>query len=470
MVFDFEEIDQIINARSVALVGASGSPMKFGSLFTMSQMNVGFDGPIYLVNPKEKEIMGLKAYPDIRSLPEVPDLVYLMVPAHRSMDVLRDCAEVGVKGVIIMAAGFREIGEQGRHLESEALKLAREGGFRMIGPNCFGIYNPRNGLTLLPGFDFTRTPGDTAFISQSGGFSVHLARESQSLGIRFSAVVSYGNAADIDEADLLRYFARDPRTAFIAGYLEGVRDGREFADALAEAAAAKPVILWKVGKGESSRRAVVSHTGSLAGSTEIWEALLRQCGAIEVSGIDETVDVLIALGKFGRGPGKRLLIAGGGGGLGTYGADLAEAVGLEVPALDPGSLQSMQKALGRAGAVAGNPLDIGTPLIPLPEFEGSIREAACNPTTDILIFDLALNFAYQLAGAEGLERASDILIDAHRGSGKPVAVVLYSRACDTDDLVFEEILRKLRHKMLEAGLAVFPSMPRAIRAIAKING
>ncbi len=469
MDFDFDQIDRIINARSVAIVGASSSPFKFGSLITTSQVQVGFEGPLYLINPKEEEIMGHKAYPDLRSLPETPDLVYLVVPAHRSMDILRECADIGVKGVILVAAGFREAGEEGGKLEAEALRLAADGGFRMIGPNCFGIYNPRNGLTLLPGYDFTKIPGDIAFISQSGGFSVHLAREGQSLGMRFSAVVSYGNAADLDEADFLRYFARDPQTSYIAGYLEGARDGRDFADALAEAAAAKPVILWKVGKGESSRRAVVSHTGSLAGSSDIWEALLRQCGAIEVSGIDETLDVLMALQKLGRKPGRRLLISGGGGGLGTYGADLAEDIGFEVPALDPASFERMQVALGRAGAVAGNPLDIGAPLIPLDEFEGAMREAAANPTTDVLIFDLALNFAYPLLGPEGLERAAAILIAAHADSGKPLVVVLYSRACDPDDLKYEETLRRMRHRMLEAGLAVFPSMPRAIRALERIN-
>ena len=469
MPFDFEEIDRIINARSLAIVGASKSPIKFGFFHTMSQTTVGFDGPMYLVNPKEKEIMGMPAYPDLPSLPEVPDLVCLTIPAHHSMDVLRDCARLGVKGVIMIAAGFKEIGEKGRALEEEALDLARVGGFRIIGPNCFGIYNPRNGLTLVPGFDFSRTPGDVAFISQSGGFSVHLAREGQSLGIGFSAVISYGNAADLNEADFLRYFSRDPQTSIIAGYLEGAGDGRDFADALADAAAAKPVVLWKVGKHDSSRRAVVSHTGSLAGASEIWEALLSQAGAIEVSGIDEMIDVLIALKKLGPNPGKRLLISGGGGGIGTYGADLAEAEGLEVPALAAESLAKMQSVLGRTGAVAGNPLDIGMPLIPLPEFEGSMREAALNSTTDVLIFDLAVNFALPIVTGEGLEKACDILIQVRRESGKPVAVVLYSRACDPGDLTFEGIMRSMRQTLLDAGVAVFPSMPRAIRAIAKIN-
>jgi acyl-CoA synthetase (NDP forming) len=467
--FDFDEIDRIINARSLAVVGASGSPGKFGNMHLLSQKFIGFDGPMYLVNPREKEILGEPAYPDLSSLPEVPDLVCLTIPAHRSLEVLRDCARLGVRGVIMIAAGFKEIGEEGRVLEAEALGLARKGGFRIVGPNCFGIYNPRNGLTLTPGFDFSRTPGDVAFISQSGGFSVHLAREGQSLGIRFSAVISYGNAADLNEADFLRYFARDPQTSIIAGDLEGSSDGRDFADALREASAVKPVLLWKVGKHDSSRRAVATHTGSLAGASRIWEAVLRQAGAIEVSGIDEMLDVLVALKTLGPNPVKRLLISGGGGGIGTYGADLAEAEGLQVPPPADDSLAKMQSALSRMGAVAGNPLDIGMPLIPLQEFEGAMREAALNPTTEVLIFDLAVNFALPIVSEDGLQKACEILIKAHRESGKPLAVVLYSRACDPGNLTLEGMLREMRQMLLDNGVAVFSSMPRAIKAIARVN-
>lgn len=226
--FNFDEIASIINARSLAIVGASGVPMKFGSFYTSAQLQMDFDGPLYLVNPHEKEIMGREVYPDLKSLPETPDVVALTIPAHRSIEMLRDCAELGVKGVIMIASGFREIGEQGRALEKEAIKLAREGGFRIVGPNCFGIYNPRNRMTVLPGYDFSKTPGRIAFISQSGGYSVHVARQAQSLGLGFSAVVSYGNAADLNETDFLRYFTQDGQTDVIAGYLEGVMDGEGF--------------------------------------------------------------------------------------------------------------------------------------------------------------------------------------------------------------------------------------------------
>ena len=469
MRFDFTEIDRIINARSIAIVGASNNPGKFGYLFPLSQISMGFTGRMYLVNPREKEIMGREAFPDILSLPEVPELVYLTVPAHLSMDVLRECAGTGVRGVVMIASGFREVGESGQRLEAEALELAREGGFRIIGPNCFGIYNPRNHLTLLPGHDFSTTPGDVAFISQSGGFSAHVARLGRSLGIHFSAVVSYGNAADLDETDFLRYFTEDRETEIIAGYLEGVGNGQQFAAALEKAAAMKPVVLWKVGKGESAGKAIVSHTGSLAGSSEIWESLMRQCGVIEASGVDDLCDSIIALKSMGRNPGRKLLVSGGGGGLGTYGADLAEEAGLEVPPLAGDTFSRMSEVLGRAGAVAGNPMDIGAPLIPLPAFESAIGEAATNPTTDILVFDLALNFAYGLAGEEGLEMAVDILIEAAQRGGKPMVVVLYSRSCDPGDLGFEEVLRRLRARLTHAGVAVYPSMERAIRAISRVN-
>lgn len=470
MHFDFDQIDAIINARSIAIVGASGKPGKFGHALVAAQLAMGFEGPLYLVNPGEEEILGRRTYPSLESLPEAPDLVYLTIPAQLSLDVLRDCGRLGVRGVVIIAAGFREAGPQGAALEREALELARRGGFRILGPNCFGIYNPRNRLTLLPGYDLSRTAGDTAFLSQSGGFSLHLARMGKSLGIPFRAVVSYGNGTDLDECDLLRYFAQDPGTRTIAAYLEGTRKGREFLDALREACAQKPVLVWKVGKGEASRRAVSSHTGSLAGSAEIWHSALAQAGAISVSGIDEILDVLLVLRHLGRNWGRRILVAGGGGGLGTYGADLAEVEGLSVPPLEAVTRARLGEILVRAGAVVGNPLDLGTPMIPLPLFAAAMKEAAANPSTDLLVFDLAVNFARDLVGDRGIFEAADALARARKETGRSVAAVLYSRACDPEDMSVEDLLRRVRARLLEQGVAVFPSMARAVRALSLAGG
>jgi acyl-CoA synthetase (NDP forming) len=467
--FRFEEIDAIINARSLAIVGASGKPLKFGSLFTASQLAFGFSGPLYLVNPSEKEIMGHPCYPDLASLPEVPELVYIAIPAYRSLDILRECARLGVKGVVLLAAGFREMGDKGAQLEMEAVSIARNGGFRIIGPNCFGIYNPRNRLTLLPGHDFSGVPGEVAFISQSGGFSAQVARMAGDLGIHFSAVVSYGNGADLNEIDLLRYFDLDPATRVISAYLEGTSDGRGLFEVLKAAASRKDVVIWKVGKSESSRRAAASHTGSLAGATSLWEGLFRQCGVIEVSGVDELCDVLLALKHLGRRPGRRILISGGGGGLGAYAGDLAEAEGLEVPLLHGDAESRLRVILDYPGASVGNPLDIGTPLIHLPLFEAAMREAALNPTTDALVFDLALNFALGLAGEAGVEAVADVLIKVRRETGKPVILVAYSRALRLGDMAVEELSRRVRDKLLSGGVLVYPSMPRAMRALSLVN-
>ena len=169
MGFDFAQIDGILNARSIAIVGASNNPLKFGGMLTASQLAMGFAGPVYLVNPNEEEILGHKAYPDLLSLPEPPDLVYIVIPADRSLEVLQQCGQRGVKGVVMIPAGFREAGEEGTALEQEALRLARQGGFRIIGPNCFGIYNPRNRLTLLPGYDFSTSPGDVGSFLRAVG-------------------------------------------------------------------------------------------------------------------------------------------------------------------------------------------------------------------------------------------------------------------------------------------------------------
>ncbi|MBC7246405.1 MAG: CoA-binding protein [Actinobacteria bacterium] len=469
MPTEFEEIDAVINARSLAIVGASGKPMKFGSLFTAAQLTYGFSGPVYLVNPGESEIMGLPCYADLASLPEVPDLVYLAIPAHRSMDILEECARLRVKGVVMLASGFREAGEKGEALEREAISLARRGGFRIVGPNCFGIYNPRNRLTLLPGHDFSDRVGDVAFISQSGGFSVHVGRTCGDLGIHFSAIVSYGNGADLDESHLLRYFSADPCTSTIAAYLEGVRDGRVFLEALREAASRKTVVIWKVGKADSSRRAAASHTGSLAGSSAIWEGVLRQCGVIEACGVDEICDVLLALKHMGRRPGRRLLLSGGGGGLGAYAGDLAEAEGLTVPPMGEETASRLRPILDYPGTAVGNPLDIGTPLTHPSVFEAAMREAARDPDTDILVFDLALNFGYGLVGEEGALAATDSLVRVRRETGKPVVLVLYSRAIGHRDLALEELARRLRDRLLAGGVAVFPSMQRAMRALRLVN-
>lgn len=461
-------LDAMINARSLAVVGASEKPMKFGSLFLKSQLDFGFKGRIYPVNPGESEIFGLPCYPSLSSLPEVPELVYVAIPAHRALQALEESASLGVKGVVILASGFREAGPEGRELEKRALELARKGGFRIIGPNCFGIYNPRNGLTLLPGHDFSREEGDIAFISQSGGYAAHVGRLGRDLGLRFRAIVSYGNACDVDESDLLEYFALDEGTSAVACYLEGTSDGRRFFEVLKHSCSMKPVVVWKVGRSEVSARAVVSHTGSMAGSPEVWKALIRQCGAADARGVEETCGILSILRHLGPNPGRRILFIGGGGGLGTWAADLAEEAGLVMPSLESETERRLRALLGYPGASVGNPLDIGTPAVPPHLFGEILLTASADPGIDVVLFDMALNFAYQLVG-EGVREMASLLRHAAEDTEKAMVAVIYNRAQGPDDLGLERTLREIRSYLHQGGVPTFTDVAEAIGCLARAN-
>jgi acyl-CoA synthetase (NDP forming) len=446
-------VKEILEARSLALVGASSKPFKFGSLFLASLLTMGFEGNIY---------------PSLAALPEVPDLVYFTVPAYQSMEVLKECVGLGIKAVVIMAAGFREAGPQGEELEHEALRLAREGGFRIIGPNCFGIYNPRTGLTLLPGFDFSHTPGPLAFISQSGGFAAHFGRLGMGLGMDFSAILSYGNASDVSEVDLFRHFLSDDGTEIICGYIEGTRDGRALYSVLKETAARKPVILWKVGRGEVARRAVASHTGSLAGSAAIWDDLFRQCGVIPAEGLEEMAAIAQCFYRLGRRPARRLLVLGGGGAICTHAADLAERHGLELPRLAEVSETRLREMLPPVGAVVANPLDIGTPLTPPAIFTGIADAVASDTATDLFLFDLAINFGAQLLGEEGVRACLKMLVDAAGAAGKPCAFNLYNRAPDNLEMVVFHA--RMKEELMRSGALVFEDLSTAFRALAAYAG
>ncbi len=464
----WRSLDAMINARSLAVVGASEKPMKFGSLFLKSQLDFGFKGRIYPVNPGEKTVFGLPCYPTLSSLPEVPELVYVAVPAHRALSVLEECVSLRVKGVVILASGFREAGPEGRELEKRALELARKGGFRIIGPNCFGIYNPRSGLTLLPGRDFSREEGDIAFISQSGGYAAHVGRLGKDLGLRFRAIVSYGNACDVDEADLLEYFAQDEGTSAIACYLEGVKDGRRFYSVLKRACTTRPVVIWKVGRSEASVRAVSSHTGSMAGSSKIWGALIRQCGAAEARGVTEICGILSIVERLGPNPGKRLLFIGGGGGLGTWAADLAEEAGLTMPRLSAETKGKLKALLFYPGASVGNPLDMGTPAVHPQLFGEILLSAVEDPEIEVILFDMALNFAYDLVGERVWELAS-LLRRSAAETRKAIIAVIYNRAQGPDDLGLERKLREIRSFLHQGGVPTFTDVKEAIGCLANAN-
>ncbi len=266
--------------------------MKTGTVFLTALLEQGFPGPIYPVNPQAEEINGLKTYPKVADIPGPVDLAIVLVPHWNSLAVVRECAAKGVKGAVLFTAGYTETGTaEGKALEEELVRLARRAGMRLIGPNGMGLYCPKTGLSFFPGV--SKEPGPVGIVSHSGSLTNILGRLASGKGIRFSKVISSGNDGDLTAADFLTYLGHDPETGLIGAYIEGIKNGPAFLRALQQASLKKPVIIWKVGLTPEGSRASASHTGALAGSRKVWQAVERQAGAIPVVGFEAWVDALM---------------------------------------------------------------------------------------------------------------------------------------------------------------------------------
>ncbi len=358
-------LEKVFSPRGVAVVGVSGSGrMGFAEGVTMALLEAGFPA-IYPVNPKYKKIFGRACYPNLASIPGVVDYVVVSIPAAAVLSLLDDCAAKGVSAVQFFTAGFSESGiSQRADLEQEMLGKARAGGFRIIGPNCVGLFVPKSRLVNIGGV--SHTPGHIAFISQSGGHANNIVQFGDSRGLRFSKVVSYGNGLDVNEIEMLKYFADDPDTHIIAAYIEGVKDGNLFSEALREAAAKKPVVVYKGGRTEAGKRAAFGHTASMTTSVAVFDALCRQANAIPVNDLDEMIDVLVALCFADPRPmGSGIAMIGAGGGPSVLAGDLMEKHGLRLPQLSGAAQDELKKVLPVDGSIFSNPLD--TPNMASPE-------------------------------------------------------------------------------------------------------
>ncbi len=329
-----QELDRLFNPSSLAMVGASKDEYKSGGRFLKSLIDSGFKGKLYPVNSKESEIMGLRNYPSILDIPGEVDLAYVTIPARAVPQVMAECSQKGVRFAVVHGAGFSELGTEGKELEEEMLKLARQGGTRIIGPNCMGLYSPRAAINTIVSRDISADEiGSVAFVGQSGWVTENIIQMGYERGLRFSKVVSIGNQSDLSIEDLLEYFASDTDTEVIAFYIEGIKRGREFLQLARQISRRKPIIVWKAGRTEVGIRAAASHTGSLAGNNVIFDAALVQGGIAIARNLDELIDLAVGFTcpVLPRGNKIGLLVESGGGAV--AGADAAEALGLEVPAL-----------------------------------------------------------------------------------------------------------------------------------------
>lgn len=470
-----DEFAPVFYPGSHAIVGASANGRKFGGRFLQALLNFGYGGKLFPVNPQETEVQGLRTYPSVRDIPEPVDFASVAVPARAVPGVVEECLAKGVKAVQVLSAGFREVGEEGRRLEEQLTRIAARG-IRIIGPNCFGVYCPGGGLTILPGDYLPSESGPIGFISQSGGYAIRVPRRADGLGLRFSKVVSYGNACDINECDLIEYFGDDPETSIIAGYIEGVRDGRRFFHVLREVSRRKPVILWKGGLTQGGARAAQSHTASLAGREAIWDAVFRQTGAIPVCGLEELMDTLLAFVHLPPFGGRRVAAFGGGGGIGVAAADAFERAGMAVPVFPPHLQKKLLGLIPAAGASARNPVDVASPFPP-PAMLRSVMELACREADiDVLVVDeIEMAAAMRVPGESArppdwFRDLARVPVEIRDRFGKPVVVVLPVEAVRADAAPSEGERRRVRDFFHEQGLPVYLSLERAARALANFTG
>ena len=472
------EIEAIFHPRAIAVVGASANPDTPGYDYVRSLQEFGFRGRIYPVNPRADEILGLRVYRSLRDISGEVDYVISCIPADHVIELIGDCAARGVKALQLFTGRFAETGRpEAVALEREVLAKARAGGVRLIGPNCMGLLYPAEGISFRA--DMSRQSGTVGFLSQSGNLLFEMTHLGGPRGLRFSKAISYGNALDLDESDFLGYFAGDAETRVVGAYVEGVRDaqtggqtarpgrppGRRFLAALRDAAGRKPVVLLKGGRTSAGTRAAASHTAALAGTGDVWKAAALQAGALWVDTVEELIDMLLACDRMKPGSGRRLGMVGAGGGRSVLTADLCEELGLRVPPLPP---DVEQKIAAKAPDLAGwvtNPVDqsilAGSGL-----GGGQVLEWFDeSPEIDLLLANMNEAWAFGRPNAEAiLQRVAERFAQVAAQSSKPFAVVL-----GPSDYVEEDrraLVSALRDRLVGAGVALYPSVERAVRALA----
>ena len=402
----------LFTPQSVALFGASDRMNSVGGVVFKSLLTSGFKGRIYAINPKRDTIQGEKAFSSLDEIDATVDLVVVATPANGIPDIVTSCGERGIKMMLILSAGFRETGAEGRRLEDRVTELVKHCGIRMMGPNCLGIIRPDKGLNITFGNN-NALPGNLALVSQSGAICTAILDWAEQNDIGFSAVVSTGIAADLDFGDYLDYLVSDHATKAILLYIEGIKNSRHFMSSLRAAARVKPVIALKVGRHAAGAKASLSHTGALVGSDETFSAALSRSGVLRV----ETVSQLFAAARvlssvrYG-GPSERLVIITNGGGPGVMAADRATDQGIELSTLSPTTLTALNEVLPSVWS-HGNPVDIIGDA-PLERYQRAM---------DICLEDPGVDGAVVILTPQAMTKptqAAEAVIKSAQNSNKPI--------------------------------------------------
>ncbi len=350
------DLAPFFSPKGVAIIGASTNPRKLSHGILKNLSLYGFEGGIYPVNPGADQILGLKSFPDVSLVPDPVDLAVIVLPAPMTPKVLRDCGERGIKAVIIISGGFREIGENGLQLEQECSQIAAEYGMRLIGPNCVGTMDLHTGLntTFIEGVP---DKGAIGFLSQSGAVCGGVVDYIANKHIGFSHFASLGNELDVDETDMIAYFGEHPRVKVIAAYVEGIQDGQKFLEVASQVSKEKPIVLLKAGRSDAGARAVSSHTGSLAGAYTAYQAAFKQAGVIEVPDLASLFDVAWALSCQSLPEGNRVAIFTNAGGPAALASDSLAANGFTLANFGEEKQKQLAEKLNPSAQVS-NPVDM----------------------------------------------------------------------------------------------------------------
>ncbi len=338
------EFNKFFAPDSLALIGASNDPRKWGFRILGNILLGGYQGRVYPINPTKEEILGKKVYKSLADVPESPDLAVIVVPPPAIVEAVKDCINKGIKAAVVITAGFAEIGERGAALQAEMVAEAQKGGLRLIGPNCFGLVSPYQKLySQMP--PVYPPAGSLALVSQSGNVGATIARRAMLLNFGISRMISTGNEADLHAEDFIEYLGTDDKTKVILSYIEGFKNGRRFFEVAKEASKRKPLILIKVGETEAGASAARSHTASLSGADNVFEGVCRQAGIVRVHNIDELMNVGYGFLCNPLPKGRRVAITTLGGGWGVLAADACAKLGLQVVKLSEEVLKELDTFL-----------------------------------------------------------------------------------------------------------------------------
>ncbi|MGA7414554.1 MAG: bifunctional acetate--CoA ligase family protein/GNAT family N-acetyltransferase [Bryobacteraceae bacterium] len=445
MIPSGNSLEVFFKPKHVAVIGATETKDSVGRTILWNLISTPFGGTVFPVNPKRPSVLGIKAYPSIAAVPQKVDLAVIVTPASTVHGLIEECVAAGVKGVIIISAGFKETGPAGLELERQILETARRGKVRIIGPNCLGVMSPLIGLNATFAGAMAHA-GGVGFISQSGALCTAILDWSLKEMVGFSAFVSIGSMLDVGWGDLIQYLGDDPHTRSIVIYMESIGNAKSFLSAAREVAMSKPIVVIKPGRSEAASRAAASHTGSLTGSDEVLDAAFRRCGVLRVNSISDLFDMSEVIGRQPRPKGPKLTIITNAGGPGVLATDALVSMGGELSVLSDESIQAYNEVLPPHWS-HNNPVDILGDAGP-ERYAKAVEIAASDPASDGLLVILTPQaMTDPTMTAEHLKPYADL-------SGKPI---LASWMGGDDVIAGENILNR-------AGIPTFPYPDAAARA------